>query len=708
MASRNILMGLMVIPGVLVAGIAARQAGGNESSDAVTIQTPEPDFRVVEQFGDKHTAQSSTIRRVTTGADDSVTVLIGQPAAAYEVLEVFSPFRLVVDVYGAAIASKIVEPKASGKVVDRVRVAQHKDKVRIVLDCAGGKRPEYRVEKTASGLRIAFVKEPMVEKSDRVTSSATPPVEIAQPNVTQKPAAKAVTTMRVAAPPKPIEARSAQTSVSPSSEVRDAHSAPSTNRVAADSTAALEDLDRGADFSYAPDEVAGYSVQNPALAPEDVGGSRRQEFQGRRISLDFKDADIHNILRLISEVAKINIITSDDVKGKITITLRNVPWDQALDIILKTKKLGKVQHDNIIRIAPIEEITKEQELYQKAAEIKRVLEPLRVRIISVNYANAGDIETQVKDLLSERGNVTIDKRTNVLIVRDILENLTKAEALVHSLDTETPQVLIEARVVEANTQFLREMGVQWGGDLNFSAASGNATGLAFPNTIAVRGGADDSKTNVTTSGTSNPGSFAINLPAAVGAGSGGALGFILGSANGAAHLNLRLSALENKGAVKIISAPKITTIDNHKALIGQGTSIPISVVSAAGVNTVFVEAKLQLEVTPHITQEGSIVMLIKVTKNEPDFSRLGAQGDPTILKKEAETQVMVHDGDTTVIGGIYTRKTSDTYNGVPFLSRIPILGFLFRHTSYDDERTELLIFITPRVVNRLQATIIQK
>ncbi len=508
-------------------------------------------------------------------------------------------------------------------------------------------------------------------------------------------------------PPKPIESRSAQTRASPSGAAPDTRLASPTN-VAPAETTATDEPDESADYRYSPDEVAGYSVQNPTLAPDEGGGGRRQSFQGRRISLDFKDADIHNILRLISEVAKINIITSDDVKGKITITLRNVPWDQALDIILKTKKLGKVQHDNIIRIAPIEEITKEQELYQKAAEIRRILEPLRVRIISVNYADAAEIEKQVKDLLSERGTVTIDKRTNVLIVKDILENLSKAEALVHSLDTETPQVLIEARVVEANTQYLREIGVQWGGDLNYSAATGNATGLAFPNAIGVRGGADDISTNTSTNGTANPGNFAINLPAAVGAGSGGALGFLLGSASGAAHLNLRLSALENKGAVKIISAPKITTLDNIKALIGQGVSIPISVTSAAGVNTVFVEAKLQLEVTPHITQEGSIVMLIKVAKNEPDFSRTGARGDPTILKKEAETQVMVHDGDTTVIGGIYTRKTSDTSNGIPVLSHIPILGWLFRHSSYDDERTELLIFITPRIVNRLQATVTQK
>ena len=299
--------------------------------------------------------------------------------------------------------------------------------------------------------------------------------------------------------------------------------------------------------------------------------------------------------------------------------------------------------------------------------------------------------------------MTVDKRTNVLIVKDVLENLIKAEGLVRTLDTETPQVLIEARIVEANTQYLREVGIQWGGQLGFSAANGNPTGLPFPSDVTVAGGADDNLTQ--TVGTANPGRFAVNLPAAVGTGSGGALGFIFGSAGGSAQLNLRLSALENKGAVKIVSAPKITTLDNNKAKIGQGVSIPISVVSAAGVNTMFVEAKLELEVTPHITQEGSVLLSIKVKKNEPDFSRTGAKGDPTILKKEAETQVLVRDGDTTVIGGIYTRKTSDTYAGIPVLGHIPILGWFFRSSQYNDERTELLIFITPRIVNRLQATV---
>lgn len=434
----------------------------------------------------------------------------------------------------------------------------------------------------------------------------------------------------------------------------------------------------------------------------------KKTYKGKRISMDFKDANIHNILRLISEVAKINIVTSDDVKGNVTVTLRNVPWDQALEIILKTKGLGMKKVGNIIRVAPIEVFQKEAEAEMAKKKALEALEPLKVRLIPVNYGYARDIVAQVKDVLSDRGTINIDERTNVIIVKDKLENIIKAEGLVRSLDTQTPQVLIEARIVEANTAFIRDIGIQWGGNMVFAPQYGNPTGLSFPNIIGINGGADDARTLNQLNGVQNPAGFAVNMPAPVGAGAGGAIGFILGNASGSANLNLRLSALENTGHVKILSAPRVTTLDNKEAKISSGVSIPISQVSAAGVMTVFVDAKLELSVTPHVTQDGSIMLKIVTTKNEPDFSRTGAQGDPTILKKEAFTQVLVKDGDTTVIGGIYTRRQAEEYSKVPLLSNIPVLGWLFKKKKSSDERTELLIFITPRIVNRSEAIVQQK
>jgi type IV pilus assembly protein PilQ len=460
-------------------------------------------------------------------------------------------------------------------------------------------------------------------------------------------------------------------------------------------------------------EVVEYSQARTAGATSTVAtatgtAASGKVYKGKRISLDFKDADIHNILRLISEVSKLNIVTSDDVRGRVTVTLRNVPWDEALDIILQAKGLGKKQVGNIIRVGPLEQFQKEAEIELARKKAERLKEPLYVRLIPVNYGVASEIVAQVRDVLSERGTVNIDQRTNVIIVKDMQENVIKAEGLIRNLDTQTPQVLIEARIVEANTTFVRDIGIQWGGNLSFSPANGNNTGLKFPNVVSIAGGADDSRTLNPMNGTMNPAGFAINMPAPVGAGSGGAIGFIFGSAGGTANLNLRLSAMENTGDVKILSAPRVTTLDNKEAKIGSGISIPISTVSAAGINTVFIEAKLELSVTPHVTQDGSILMKINTTKNEPDFSRTGASGDPTIIKKEATTEVLVKDGDTTVIGGIYTRRNSEELAKVPLLANIPVIGWLFKKRRVADERTELLIFITPRIINRSQATVSSK
>ncbi len=749
------------------------------------------DHEVVESQGDRKRAGKVKIKRLVTDDQKGVTVLADGHIDAYQVIEVFKPFRIVLDVFGASMRGKKLERNLSGSKLEKLRAAQHKDKVRVVLHSQDGLRRPYQVKRLPRGIRIVMGEDAKESAQAKVKKPAPAKLAKAMPAPSAKPKVVPIAPAPVAPKPatisnlKDIEFRKdkgevrvildlqgeamakvmhadkrstileipkctmplilertldtsefdtvvrslsayrvrgkesvklvavTNSKVGSRLEKRSgklhwvfAAPAESDNSSASASAPAAESPSA---YSYQPKQVAGYSVRQPELAAGAEGGSKkRRKYKGKRISLDFVDADIHNILRLIAEVAKLNIITSDEVTGKVTIAMRNVPWDQALDIILKTKKLGKVRHGNIIRVAPLAEIVAEQEMARKMAKEKETLEPLRVRLIPVNYAVASDMTNKVKDILSERGTVNVDTRTNVIIVKDILQNLIKAEGMVRSLDTETPQVLIEARIVEANTNFVREVGIQWGGDLGFSEAYGNPTGLPFPSSVQMSGGADDTQTMSAMSGTASPGHFAINMPAAVGAGSGGALGFIFGSAGGNAHLNLRLSALENRGAVKIISAPKITTLDNEKAKISQGVSIPIAVVSAAGVNTQFVEAKLELEVSPHITQEGSILMSIKVKKNEPDFSRTGARGDPTILKKEAETQVLVRDGDTTVIGGIYTRKTSETFKGIPIVSEIPVLGWFFRGQKEQDDRTELLIFITPRVVNRLRSTVTQR
>jgi type IV pilus secretin PilQ/predicted competence protein len=430
---------------------------------------------------------------------------------------------------------------------------------------------------------------------------------------------------------------------------------------------------------------------------------RKKRYLGKKIKINIKDADIHNVLRWLADCGRVNIVTSDDVQGTVTLMLNQVPWDQALDIILRTKGLDMVREGNIIRVALRESIAAERKAELEKNQIKEQLKPVIIRLITVNHAEGKDMVTQVKGVLSERGTVNFDLRTNTLIIKDVEEHIDASEDLVRRLDTQTPQVLIEARIVEVNKVNEKEFGIQWGGNLTRSVGLGNSTGLAFPSSVGVQGAADDQQ--LISPGVPATPNFMINLPATVGAGAGGALGLSLGSVDGSFNLNVRLSAAASRGTVKIVSSPKITTLDNKKAVISQGVSIPISQISAQGVQTTFFDATLKLEVTPHVTQDGNIYLQLKANNDTPDFQNVGSRGDPTILKKEASTQVLLQDGETTVIGGIYTSNAGQSLTEFPYLSQIPILGALFRSSSERNQRNELLIFITPKVINRLASQV---
>jgi type IV pilus assembly protein PilQ len=464
-----------------------------------------------------------------------------------------------------------------------------------------------------------------------------------------------------------------------------------------------ETIAREAPTEIDGEEVAAFLSDVPLQVGVNKNDSR---YTGRRIDLDFKDADIHNILRLLSEVGNVNVVTADDVSGSVTIKMRAVPWDQALDVILTSKGLGMVRRGNLIRVAPQTTLEKERELAIAREKQRLALAPLETRLIPVSYATAQTLQPRVNELLSERGKVAVDERTNMLVVRDIPENLESVEELVRSLDTQTPQVLIEARIIEARTSFSNEFGIQWGGDVVMSSATGNPTGLVFPHDLTLAGGATDGTTPTQGlspfGGVPNP-NFVVNLPAPAGTGRGAALGLSMGSLSGNINFSLRLSAFETTGQVRIISAPRVLTLDNHSATISQGTSIPYSQVGAQGVQTTFQEAVLSLNVTPHVTNDGAVSMDVKISRNEPDFNQRSARGDPTILKRQAQTYLLVQDGHTAVIGGIYTRNTGRSLDQIPLLGDIPILGVIFQHHVKSDQRNELLIFLTPRIVNRGEA-----
>jgi type IV pilus assembly protein PilQ len=676
-----------------------------------------------------------------------------------EIIELANPPRLALDLLGVSRAPKA--PVRLDGAFGQVRFGRDTGKVRVVLDAAGA-MPAYQVKRVAGGIAVrpapgeklaaaspraaAAPKAPAVEP--RAAAAAGPArariadvrfshaggasrIEIAgkaRYAISRPDARTVVLSLEGAELPKRLE-RSLDTSALGGPVLMvSSFNQPSTGQVkivatlrgpAADALAEHGDglawtfaetapaegdeppvvLSDATQAASAEAGAAGFAAEAPAYAVS--GAPRRGGYTGRRISLDFHDIDIRNLLRLISDVSKRNLVVADDVQGKVTVSLRNVPWDQALDLILKSKGLGKEEAGNIIRIAKLDDLAKEQEALAKAAEARKPLVPLKVRIIPVNFARAGDVAGRVKDVLTERGAVSTDERTNVLIVKDVQEALVRAEGLVRNLDTEIPQVLIESRIVEASSNFNKAVGIQWGGNASMSQALGNPTGLVFPNIVSGSGAAGGGPTTGTAS---NP-NYAVNLPAAIGQGAGGGIGLVFGSAGGAFNLNLRLSALENSGVVKTISAPKIATIDNKEATIGQGISIPFSQVSASGVNTTFIEAKLELKVTPHVSADGSILLKIKATNNAPNPQLTGANGQPSISKREAETEVLVKDGETTVIGGIYTRQISNRRSEVPFLGKIPILGYFFRTTTDQDDHTELLIFITPRILNRAATTV---
>ncbi|MEO6776827.1 MAG: type IV pilus secretin PilQ [Kofleriaceae bacterium] len=450
--------------------------------------------------------------------------------------------------------------------------------------------------------------------------------------------------------------------------------------------------------------VGGFGAASTPLGAQTVTqlpaqGSKRRVYHGAVVDLDVKDAPLHDLLRLLADTGHISIVVPESIDPKITVKLKRVPWDQALEVILQSYGLWYRRDGTIFRVASQKDLDSEDaaEAARRDAAIKS--EAPRVERVNLNYANASELKPTLETLMSPHGKIEVDKRTNALIINDVAANRAEIARLAYELDTQTPQISIEARIVEARSTFLREIGVQWGGNAIAGAAGGNATGLIWPSSVGITGANSDSQTN--SNGVAAPSDFAVNLPAATGTGEGGALGFSLGSIGGNFNINLRLSALEDSGNVRIISAPKVTVLNNKEAKISQGVSIPISVVSAAGTNTQFVQADLALTVTPSVSQRDcAIAMTLNVTKNEPDFVNVGARGDPTILRKEARTQMLVADGETTVLGGIYTRNSGIAYKKVPLLGDIPVLGWLFKNRRENDDRTEILVFITPKITNR--------
>ncbi|HUT84114.1 MAG TPA: type IV pilus secretin PilQ [Thermodesulfobacteriota bacterium] len=427
-----------------------------------------------------------------------------------------------------------------------------------------------------------------------------------------------------------------------------------------------------------PEEKA----EEPVKRAEKKAGEEKPaaQYTGQNIALDFKDADIKNVLRLIADACNYNIITSDNVKGKVTIKLKDVPCDQVMDIILDTNSLGKIMMGNVLRIdtnAAIKEI--EQARYE-ARSASLQMEDLATEIIDINFAKAKDLKKILEDekhLFSDRGSAVADDRTNKLIVQDVEKRVEWIKARIQLLDQPTRQVLIETRIVQANPTYTKELGVQWGGTYNTKSG-------------------DDKMTFKGIAGEQGQTPYVVNLPAPVSQGSGG--GFNFGMITDSLSLDVALSALEKDEKLKIISNPKILGLDNKECVIKQGVQLPYLKLSEQGVtSTEFKDAVLEIKATPHIASSGNVIIHLEVKKDQKS-AQTGAGGEPGIDTRQAITDLLVEDGKTVVIGGIYEETVTHNVSGVPYFMKLPLIGRFFRNVSDKLEKTELLIFLTVTVV----------
>lgn len=640
---------------------------------------------------EKNLLPAKTVKAIRFDRKEDLQLVITSDGQLSPNVFLLDPKRLVIDLPHVKMGPKLKSIAAKDHVVKQARVGIHSDKVRLVLDLNAS--VVYSLEQKGNQLYVHLKDASAASSAAQKPSPGNPPAEsssatvsavVVPPPIVPAPEAPAV---EAAAP---ADFPVAMTEKAQGEEMKTEMTAPvmmaskmegkpsaAPKKEAPKMEAAAEPVADKADIILENGETQEEHEKNAKVEPVTP-----PKYVGRKISLDFQDADIANVIRLIADVSNLNIVLGEDIKGKVTLKLINVPWDQALDIILKMNNLGQIREGNIIRIATLTNIARQQDEEAKAKETKIKAEDLQTRIIYVNYGKANELVESVKKILSTRGDISIDVRTNALIVKDIEKNIEEIARLVKTIDTQTPQVVIEARIVQVAPTFNRSLGIQWG-VTSQKVTGGNVLGLS---------GGGGGPTAVF--GTPDP-QFAVNLPSAS---NFGGLGFTFGRfTDNPINLDLRLSAGESQGLTRIVSTPKVSVLNNQEAKIEQGESIPFATVSQAGTQTTFVDANLTLLVTPHVSPDGGIIMKIKVTKNAPGETRPGASG-PSILKKEATTNVLVKDGETTVIGGIYEVSTTDSISGIPYLMDIPVLGWLFKTTTKREDTSELLVFLTPRIV----------
>ncbi|MCP9462841.1 MAG: type IV pilus secretin PilQ [Nitrospira sp.] len=628
---------------------ARAQAQPNDDASGASQTPPAPALRA--------SGQATVMNKVEVqrGDGEATVIILGDGEFTYDV-RALKQDRLVVDLSHVSSPLRFQILPVDHPLLKQIRVGHHSDRVRLVFDLPQPVHYEVQPGKTQLAVRLT--------SGGTGTSAGMPEsgATVTEPRAAEQSLAKR------------RESEQGRVRVAKAGRV------PFPERLAQ-----LEE--RPALAQMAPE------VKESEDQPEPIG---ERKFVGRRISLDFQQADIQNVFRLLAEVSGLNMVIGEGVKGKVTMRLLNVPWDQALDMLLKMNNLGKIRSGNIIWIDTMANVTKQQEEEAKAKEAKAKAEDLITRIIYVRNVQASEIQNSLRQYLSPRGQLTLNAGGNALVVQDTASRVAAFKELVDLLDVEVPQIQIEARIVQADTSYSRGFGVQWGvQDADFGLSGGRFK--AFGNLTG------DFAPLAGTGATTQPRTFIVNLPAAVsGLSTVPGVGFTMGKLTPGFALDARLSAGEVLGLAKVIAAPKITTLDKRQAKISQGESIPFQTTSLQGTQTTFVDANLELSVTPQITSRDpnepakQILMQIKATRNA-----VGARSNPagpSIDKREANTQVLVRDGETAVIGGVFVDSQTNNVAGTPYLSRIPVLGWLFKNKSETVAKQELLIFLTPFIV----------
>jgi type IV pilus assembly protein PilQ len=579
------------------------------------------------------------------------------------------PLRLVVDLYNTYFSSSQSVHTINQLGVKKVRAAQFQISnphtiTRMVFDLT--EPTFYAIDTANNNLNISFYKERVAQAKPAVAtlleSSST---ENAPPPVEEKPEPK-------------------------KEEIWNSHpveEATTPNPVVPEEKIEMPEVLRPERSRPTPSQEEGQQYEPQTIS------ERQETYHGDVISMKFKDADLRDVVNYLGEFAGLNVAHDPEVRGVVSCNLVDVPWDQALDLILKQNKMGRTLEGNILRIAPVQTLTREREEVQKLEESKELAGPRFTKSYTLSYSRAADVEALLKNKLSERGEIIVDERTNTMVITDVSDRIELIERLLDVFDTPTPQVAIEARIVEATSTFIRNLGIQWGVRGVADPFFGNQTSLEFPNKMLLDGAMIPQ--GIVTKGIGGPlGGYAINLPAPAFT---TAVGVSFANILDTFRIDMAISALETSGQGRIISSPSVTTQNNQQAHIIQGRQIPVQTVANFTVTTRYMNAALELTATPQITAEGTIIMALELQNNAADFANL-VNGIPPIITQSATTTVMIPDGGTTVIGGIYRTEDSITRERVPFFHKIPIIGNLFKSFARTKQSRELLIFITPRIL----------